>query len=332
MKIKIFMASANNGKERDILRDFGKGIESWIKNQITPQDIRLDTVRIGRWEQFSNIPEHTLEFEYAEYTPCDVAVMFGSWKPREKGTHQTRNSVALNANKFFVIETPLLNRRTDQFNTSWRVGLNGYLNRSAKWALLTPADAEHRLTDMKISWPGWQHNQDGHIILVLQLSGDASLRGQDINEWALDCVTQLRRITDKKIVIRSHPLCSDRGFNDHADLAMNILSSGLPNIQLSDGAVVPWKQELENAYCTVTYSSGMAIDSVLSGIPTIACDDGNFAYGFSSNTVEEVNSLRLATKEEIEQWLIFLAGCQWSAKEMRSGAAWQYLVKLLETE
>jgi hypothetical protein len=240
--------------------------------------------------------------------------------------------VALNASKFFVIETPLLNRRTDRLNTSWRVGLNGYLNRSAEWALLTPADAEHRLADMNISWPGWKNNQDGHVVLVLQLPGDASLRGQDINEWAFDSVTRLRKVTDKKIVIRSHPLCSDRGFHDHTDLAVRILSSGMGGIQLSDGAVVPWKKELENAYCTVTYSSGMAVDSVLSGIPTIACDDGNFAYGFSTNAVEDVESLRLATRGEIEQWLNFLAGCQWSVGEMRSGAAWQYLVKLLEAK
>ena len=126
------MASASDLAERNRLKAMGEGIQIWIDENVSDNDRALDVVRIGRWRQFHSVPEHTLEYEYGEaYKPCDLAVIFGSWKPREKGTHQTRTSVAHNAPAFLVIETPLLGRRTDQVNQYWRIGINGYLNRDA---------------------------------------------------------------------------------------------------------------------------------------------------------------------------------------------------------
>jgi hypothetical protein len=331
MNIKIFMASASDLAEKNRLRALGSGIQDWIDKNITDNDRHLDVVRIGRWNQFKERPQHTLEYEYGEaYRPCDLAVIFGSWKPREKGTHQTRTSVAHNAPQFLVIETPLLNRHTDRINQYWRIGINGYLNRDAVWAQLRPTQADQRLQELGIKWNGWHNDTQGHIVIALQLPGDASLRGQDINEWAFDTVQRLRTVCDRPIVVRCHPLVSDRGFQDHNELAGKILMAGIDHIRFSDGAVVPWSQDLNGAYCTVTYTSGMAIDSVMAGIPTIACDEGNFAWGISSNEIEEVRDVRRASRSEIEQWLRFLSGCQWNIDEMRNGTAWQHLLRTLE--
>ena len=321
------MASASDLAERNRLKAMGEGIQIWIDENVSDNDRALDVVRIGRWRQFHSVPEHTLEYEYGEaYKPCDLAVIFGSWKPREKGTHQTRTSVAHNAPAFLVIETP---RRTDQVNQYWRIGINGYLNRDAMWPQLTPTQADQRLADLDIEWNGWKNNEQGHIVIALQLPGDASLRGQDINEWALDAVKRVRSVCDRPIVIRCHPLASDRAFADHNELAAKILMAGIDRIRFSDGAVVPWGDDIKDAYCTVTYSSGMAIDSVLAGIPTIACDEGNFAWGLSSNHIEQIPSLQRASREQIRQWLRFLVGCQWNLQEMQDGTAWRHILTVL---
>jgi len=331
MNIKIFMASANDLAEKNRLRALGQGIQSWVNSNISQNFKKLDVVRIGRWQQFRERPEHTLEYEYGEsYRPCDLAVIFGSWKPREKGTHQTRNSVVTQAPRFIVIETPLLNRKTDAVNEYWRIGINGYLNRDAVWPQVSPSEAEQRLEDLDIAWNGWKNQAQGHVVVALQLPGDASLRGQDINEWAFDAVQRIRSISDRHIVVRCHPLVSDRGMTDHHELACRILMSGIDNIKFSDGAEIPWKEDIKGAFCTVTYSSGMAIDSVLSGIPTIACDEGNFAWGISSNVIEQIAEPRRASSEEIKTWLRFLAGCQYSVQEMQDGTAWQHILQALE--
>lgn len=331
MKINIFLASGSNSQERELLENFGAGIEVWANGLNSNKDIFENTVRIGRWDNLKNPWMHTVNYEYFEqWSPCDVAVIFGSWKPREKGSHTTRNTVVANAKKFIVIETPLLGRKTDVQNNYWRIGVNGYLNQDAYWPSLDSTVSLERLEKLGIRWDGWKNNPDGHILLGLQLPGDASLRGVNINEWAFQAIQTLRNHTNRTIVVRNHPLCSQRAFADHEELARKILLNNIGNIRFSDGQVVPWTDDIKNAYCTVTFSSGFGIDSVLAGIPTIACDRGNFAWDISSNHPDSVNSLKLVDSNKIAHWLNQLAGCQWSVEEMRAGEAWKHLLPVLE--
>ena len=331
MNVKIFMATANSAQERDTLRDFGQGVETWLKEYRPEPDGPESQVRIGRWTDL-NRPKHSVEYDYSEgYQPCDFAVMYGSWKPREKGHHVVRNSIVSSAKHFICIETPLLNRRTDVQNQYHRVGINGFLNQSAHWPVLDCDHAQHQLKELNIKWSGWKNNTDGHVLVALQLPGDASLRGADINEWTLKTIKTIRSTTTRPIVIRSHPLISDRGFESLAPLVVQLMKDNVPNITFSDGATTSWADDLSGAYCTVTYTSGMAIDSVLAGIPTVACDAGNFAWSISTHHLDEINSIQQADAKTINDWLAQLAMCQWNAQQMRSGLAWQHLMSTLET-
>ena len=330
MNIKIFMATANSAYERDILRDFGQGIETWLNQHKPESDDQELQVRLGRWTNL-NRPTDSVEYEYIEgYQPCDIAVMYGSWKPREKGHHVVRNSVAANAKHFICIETPLLNRRTDINNQYHRVGINGFLNQSAYWPKVDHVHAENQLAQLDITWPGWKSNTNGHVLLALQLPGDASLRGADINDWALHSVETIRSVTDRPIVIRSHPMISDRGFESHAPLVAELMKKNISNIKFTDGAVTPWAQDLKKAYCTVTYTSGLAIDSVLAGIPTVACDAGNFAWDISTRRPADINDIKQVDAEEIHEWLLQLAMCQWNSEQMRSGLVWNHVMTVFD--
>jgi hypothetical protein len=331
MHIKIFMASANNMQERELLTNFAAGVESWIIMNQTDQEKFDHIVRIGRWANME-VNRDYITYEHTEgYKECDIAVMFGSWKAREKGTHQTRTSVAVNARQFVCIETPLLNRVTDQENNYWRIGVNGYLNQDAHWPELSVAYAKSRLKSLNVTWDGWNSNPDGHIVVALQLPGDASLRGADINDWAFRTISEIRKQTDRFVVVRNHPLSSQRAFADHEELARKLLLAGVQNIRFSDGAEVPWADDLKDAYCTVTYTSGLAIDSIVAGIPTIACDSGNFAWGISSRSAKEINKIKKANVEQVRTWLQHLAGCQWSTQEMSDGTAWRHLLPVIES-
>ena len=331
MHIKIFMASANNMQEREILKDFAKGVESWINTNSNDEEKFDHVVRIGRWADI-DLSRNCVTYEYTEaYKECDVAVFFGSWKAREKGTHQTRTSVAANAKRFVCIETPLLNRVTDRENSYWRVGINGYLSQDAHWPELQDVDAKKRLETLDVQWAGWRNNPDGHILVALQLPGDASLRGADINDWALRTILDIRQNTGRFVVVRNHPLSSQRAFADHEELARKLLLAGVQNIRFSDGAEVPWSDDLQNAYCTVTYTSGLAIDSVVAGIPTIAYDPGNFAWSISSHSAGEIDAVKMVSDDKVSAWLKKLAGCQWSQAEMRDGTAWQHLLPVIES-
>jgi hypothetical protein len=332
MLIKIFMGSASNYQERDTLLKFGQGIQSWVSQQ-NGQPPQTDMVRIGRWADLDIGLTHAIDYEYAEgYTECDVAVFFGSWKAREKNHHMTRSSVAGSSRCFICIETPLLNRVTDTPNTQWRMGVNGFLCQSATWPEYDESFGQQRLNTLGIGdWQGWRNNDNGHILLALQLPGDASLRGVDINDWAFNAIRDIRKFSQRPIVVRNHPLSSGRAMADHESLARQVLMHNITGIKFSDGAMVPWKDDLQGAYCTVTYTSGLAIDSVLSGIPTVACDNGNFAWPFSSHYFEEIENLKLADANTINTWLRHLAMCQYNVEEMQSGVAWSRLLGPINT-
>lgn len=330
MRFKIFMASAASMYERDILRAYAAGIEQWARTNSETDTAAQDAVMIGRWQQVETT-RHYVEYEYDEnYSACDVAVIFGSWKQREKGSHVTRGSVASQAKFFVVIETPLLGRHTDQENQYWRTGINGFLNQAAHWPEMPTEIADQRMQALGAQWPGWQNNPDGHVLIALQLPGDASLRGADINDWCYRTITKIRCHTMRPIVVRNHPLASDRAFEEHAALAHRLLLDGVTNIRFSDGKIVPWSDDLQDAYCTVTYTSGLAIDSVMQGIPTLACDAGNFAWPFSSHDVDQIENLQRADSMVIHEWLRRLVACQYTTTEMSDGTAWNYTWHVLE--
>ena len=104
----------------------------------------------------------------------------------------------------------------------------------------------------------------------------------------------------------------------------------MENIDFVDTKEVTLQKTLENAYCSVTYSSGSAIDSILFGIPTISTDPGNFAFDISSHYPEEIDSLYMPGDVEIKRWLLKLAYSQWSVSEMKEGIAWAHLCPIIE--
>lgn len=323
MHIKIFMATADEVYQQELLRNFGQGIQ----NSIVYDDSESYIEEAARIEPaIPSDDKITVDFDYGyRYSQCDIAVLFGSWKPREKQTHQVRTEIVNKAPNFVVIETPLLKRTTSEDNTYYRVGVNGYLSRDAVWAKMKDTEAQVKLDSYNINWAGWQHNQSGPIIFSLQLPGDASLRGTDIIEWAFVTITKLRQETDKKIILRGHPLASEKSLGDYMLIKRKCDKANIKNVEFVDGQTKLWKDQIRTAYCTITYASGMAVDSVLSGIPTIAVDAGNFAYGISSNNVRQINNLKLVDKQVIHKWLLNMVKCQWSEKEMFDGTTWKYL-------
>ena len=321
------MLTANSVSERDILLHCGKGLQAWLENKYG-LDPNTNAIRTGRWDIKSTSPH--LDYSYSDtYEPCDLAVIFGSWKPREKGHHVIRNNIAVNATNFICIETALLGRKTSEANTHYRVGINGFLNLDTYWPTYQEEKGSQRLQELGIDWQGWQNNKDGHILLALQLPSDASLRGIDINDWAIDCIHKIRAVSDRTIVIRSHPLISERGFTNYDPLLNHVVMQNYTNIRFSNGAETTWAEDLQDAYCTVTFSSGLAIDSVIAGIPTVACDPGNFAYQFSTNFVKDIESVKLVDKSIIDQWLKRLAQIQWTVNEMSFPETWDGYIEVV---
>jgi hypothetical protein len=314
------MNTAGHNHEREILRMMHEG----IKERLEPKERR----EFKEWKRINKEMGLGAGVEYSydeKYTSCDVAVMFGSWKPERSNIHHiVRCSIAEESPAFICIETPLLGRRVFEENKYQRVGVNGFLNRAALFGEERDYP-DDRLKQLGINYQGWKRNKGDKIVIALQIAGDASLRNNDINEWCRDTVKTLRTYTDRPIEIRTHPGVSAKGWGNHEELFKEFLFGNYKNISFVNGRDVPWEDQILNAYCIVAYTSGLSIDAVVNGVPVIACDEGNFAWNVGEKKLSNIENLKLVSDADVHQWLKNLAYCQWTPKEMGSGQCWEHL-------
>lgn len=81
------------------------------------------------------------------------------------------------------------------------------------------------------------------------------------------------------------------------------------------------EQELEGAHCLITHGSNACFEAVLAGVPCVILGDA-VAKSISSNDLSEIESLKLASEEDRQQWFNNLAYCQWKMSEFASGETW----------
>lgn len=304
MNVKIFLNSIGHYYQHEMLTKFAEGIA-----KRNPEDVV--TLDLGD-----------------EYSHCDVAIIFGSWKERDKGHHIVRGSVAQRAKCFVVIETPLVGRKVTEENKYWRVGVDGFLNNQGQFILKSMKSKcpGNRFSKLGLeNFQGWKNDPNGHIVIMLQLPGDASLRRTNIYQWAESVIYQIRSRTNKKIIVRPHPLANLKESDEFFSFFYKLMQAGHQKIEFSDPKAVPLTQELKGAYCSISFSSGSSIDSIMAGIPTIACDPGNFAWDISSRYVDQLDDLVKVQNKTVEQWLWDLSWYQWTAQEMRTGECWEHI-------
>jgi len=325
VKVKIFMNTAGHNHERDILRKLHTGIKSMIipENKRHLRQVKSVNKEMGRGTG--------VDFCYDEkYSSCDLAVMFGSWKPERSNIHHVvRSSIKEKSKSFICIETPLLGRQVFQPNNHQRVGINGFLNRDAVFGPERDYPRD-RLDRLGINFGGWKHNQGSKIVIAMQLAGDASMRHNSITQWTIDTVKTLRKYTDRPIEIRTHPGVSSKGWGNYDEMFRTFLFDNIQDVSFVNGREIPWEDQITDAYCVVAYTSGLTIDAVVNGVPVIACDEGNFAWNVGETRLENIESLSLATNDEVDAWLRTLSYCQWTPDEMESGECWSHLQESVE--
>lgn len=266
-------------------------------------------------------------YDDSDIRECDIAVIFGSWKDRDTPWHNCKRRIVSSTRPFVCIETPLIGRGpvTDILEDEWyRIGVNGFLADSGRFFNQNksyPSDRWEKISQkLNVELLPWK--QDGsYIVVALQLPGDASLRGVNVTKWAADTVEKLRRYTNRHIVVRTPQL--DREFDPENILRIR----SIDGVSLQQGTRENLFHTLDNAYATVSYSSGFGIDSAIRGVPAVAINSGSFAYSLGNNNLSQIENLNRS--EDREQWLYNLSYAQWSRKEIRDGRAWTHIKSLL---
>ncbi len=300
MDIGIFLKSANDVYFEQALIYFAEGLKQHGDN---PKIIDKET-----------------------YQDCDISIFFGSWKNSNYLHHKLKSEIVKKCNKFVCLETPLIGRREVKpifDDDSFRVGVNGFLNNSGifykgecpsdRWDLISKKFSL-KLDDWNTPDP------NAPVLVALQLPHDASLRGCNIIEWAFNVSKKIRSVSKRKIVIRT-PQLEKKYEKKWIDELMNI-----ENIFFQTGTKKNLIPTLKSCHCTITYTSGLSVDSLINGCPTIACNDGNFCYEVSQNDPLEVENINYFDRS---QWINNLSYCQWDLLEIKNGKCWDHIKKII---
>lgn len=125
----------------------------------------------------------------------------------------------------------------------------------------------------------------------------------DINleEWLENTQAEIKKHTDRTIVVRTKQGRSTRVNDDTMEMALD-----------------------QNVHCLVTFSSIAATEALLLGKPAITLGP-NAAAPLCRKNIADIENLYIPSLDEVDAWARNLAYCQFTEVEMRNGTAWRIL-------
>jgi hypothetical protein len=162
-----------------------------------------------------------------------------------------------------------------------------------------------------------------HILLCLQRNGGWSMGGYDVIDWTASTIKELRKYTDRDIIIRAHP--GDRSSKEYLHPRNLMKKIGLlkgvrlskPDAELS--------QDLKNCWAVVNYNSSPTVGAAIEGYPIFVTDP-------ERSQCREIANLNLADIEnpvlfDRQSWAERLAMFHWNFDEIESGECWSHMRK-----
>tara|TARA_Y100000310_G_scaffold27729_1_gene26346 strand:+ start:6953 stop:7858 length:906 start_codon:yes stop_codon:yes gene_type:complete len=254
---------------------------------------------------------------------CDVAVISGGLKYGLDGgtkivgsASRIRQPIIKNQKNIIYMESAVFRENIPHPFKHYRFAWNGFMADDGYFCNEnSPPDRFQMFQKYQgIVVHPWQTLQarekdNKHILITLQKEDDSSLRGLNVNKWAAETVANIKRETDRKIIVRPHPL------------------NKRPYWPLAN---VEWSQktdlidDLKNCHAVVTYSSLSGIEAITRGIPVFPRSAANFAWSFGNHFLTRIEDPQYFKRE---QRLYNLGYTSWDTEEVGDGTLWKHLNK-----
>jgi hypothetical protein len=162
-----------------------------------------------------------------------------------------------------------------------------------------PDDRFNRLPQAKekLRFRGWK-NHDGPILVVTPSEKPCMYYGITRDQWLTDTMAELKKHTDRKIIIRDKP--------------GRLLRVG-------DNSV-PAQIDRDQIYALVTYNSIAATEAISSGIPAIATAPGA-ADAMCTKNISNIENPYRPDNDKVIAWQNWLAYCNFNTAELSNGKA-----------
>jgi hypothetical protein len=197
--------------------------------------------------------------------------------------------------------------------TYLRYSFNGVFPQTGNYFSDTvdPARWKQIRTDIGIDVKEWR-TKGNYILLACQRDGGWSMKGNNVLEWVNNTYAEIRRHTDRPVLVRAHP--GDRH-------ALNYLKKA--GLKLSNTPDII--QDFKNAWATITYNSSPGVASAIEGIPVYVTDPDprtSQAYDICNTDLATIENPNMP---ERQQWLEKLSMSHWKFDELSNGSAWRHM-------
>lgn len=149
-----------------------------------------------------------------------------------------------------------------------------------------------RLNRMPLAIQDWRYTGDV-ILLCPQTAAYHALFGMDVDQWVADVTTELRDWTDRPIIVRTKR------------------------------DPTPMSEALKTAWAVVCYSSAVAVDALIAGVPSFTLAPWASAAMMGTPDLSRIEDPYYP--DHREDFLAVLFNNQWTLEEIARGVAWEQL-------
>ena len=169
--------------------------------------------------------------------------------------------------------------------------------------------------DLNISLKDWK--TDGkNILICTQRNGGWSMQGFNVVAWLEQTVTEIRKYSNRPIVVRPHP--GDKN-------AIDYLNSKDPRWTISSHEKIT--DDFASAWAVITFNSSPGVAAAIEGIPVFVTDSlpqNSQAYDVANIDLSSIETPKIFDRQ---QWVEKLAMCHWKFTELQNGSAWEHMRK-----
>jgi hypothetical protein len=257
--------------------------------------------------------------------PADIGVIQG-WvhEGSSNSPHlKIRKSVA--ENKFnkhtIIIDSNLFNYKDKDHPTRYlRYSMDGVFPTTGNyfWDNPNPQRWQQISRDLGIYLKDWR-TIGQHILICTQRNGGWSMKGLNVNQWLEKTVDEIKRYSDRPIVVRGHP-------GDKA--AKNYLKTQKGRYAVSVNEHI--LDDFKNAWAVITYNSTPGVAASIEGIPAFVTDpepQTSQAYLVANYDLSRIENPEF---KERQQWIERLSMCHWKFEELNSGECWIHIKEFMK--
>lgn len=256
-------------------------------------------------EQFKKWDEHFL-FDENKLSPmlehCDSFVLVGN----DIFGRPVKEYVYKSGKPFFVITGNYFNIKDDGYV---RILVNGYLNNFGQVPNVANVDRWEQIRQHYKLRDSFKRKEGGKIVIALNSKHSPSLFKASIEEWVVNAVTGIRKVTNKPIVIRHHR----KQKVPYSNLIKRAYEYNDVNSEMDCNDS---NTSLNDTDVSVTFNSTYSVLSLQSGVINIATHPGSPVYNIVKNDFSSDSLNYYPDENTLRNYFATVSNCHWKVNEI----------------